>query len=367
MLPETDRLFSYQADRLKENDLALDLAAQKPKSVISDIKSTLSSSQPTASAHVNILSTLNAAAHAQGDLTRQGLKQILPLFEKRPADVGLAMTIIQLYILTNNKGSAIDVIDKLLSHLSKSNDKAHEDVRYAPGLVALQVSLYRTQNRKSQIQTALAGAASYWWHKSKPPTSLLQAAGTSLLDSQNPEHQDVARKVFNKLRELDPASKIAAAGFIASHAQKSPDAVTEKDLSLLPSVEEQIKGVDVASLEEAGIPSLPDSAAITQKRPLDDKSKPAKKRNRHSRLPKDYDPSKKADPERWLPLKERSYYKPPKKKGKRRDGERERERTQGGVVNEKPAEKGGEVLKGSEKAVGGSVGGKNKGKKKGRK
>ena len=366
-LPEADRLFSYQAESLKENDLALDLLVQKPRSVIGTTASTLTINQPTISAHVNALSVLNAAAHAQGDLAKQGLKQILPLFEKRPADVGLAMIIIHLYILTNNVGSAINVLDKFLSRLAESKTPSHEDVLYAPGLVALQVSLYSAQNRKTQVQAALAKAASYWWHKSKPPVNLLQAAGASLLHSANPQHQELSRKIFKKLHESDTTSTLAAAGFIASHAQVSPDLIMDQTLSLLPPVEEQIKGIDVTALEEAGIPEFAAGTSVVRKRQLDEKPQPAKtKRNRKSRLPKDYDPSRKPDPERWLPLRERSSYKPPKKKGKKKEAERER--TQGGIVNEKPAEKGNEILKAAEKPVGGGAGGsKSKGRKKGRK
>ena len=366
-LADNDQLFSYQADRLQQNNLALELLARKPNSVVKGTKSVLTESLPTTSSHVNSLSVLNAAANAQGELAKFGLKQILPLFDQRPTDVGLAMTIIQLYVLTNNHGSAITVLDKLLSHLSESTTDSYQEVRYAPGLVALQVSLYSTQNRKSQIKTALAKAASYWRHKSKPPTSLLEAAGISLLDSPKPEHQELARGIFSTLHSAEPSSKLATAGFIASHSRSLPDAITPEDISTLPPLEEQISGIDISALEEAGVPILPtkmDGSSTNRKRPLEEKTAPIKKRHRKARLPKDHDPSKKPDPERWLPLRERSSYKP-KKKGKRREGERER--TQGGL-SEKTVEKGAEVVKGSDKPSGaGGGGGKNKGKKKGKK
>ena len=355
----------------------MDLLSHKPNSVIKATASTLSAEQPTISAHINTLSVLNAAAHAQGDLAKLGLKQILPLLERRPNDIGLAMTIVQLYILTNNYGAAITVLDSLLSYLSKSTRPVDQDVLYAPGLVALQVSLYNTQERKSQIKTALAKAASYWRHKPIPPVDLLQAAGTSLLDSSSLEHLTLARDIFEKLHASDPSSSLATAGFIASHALTRPSSITQRDLAILPPLTQQINGVDVDALENAGIPTLPSSSTATtkttsRKRGLDENSKPIKKRHRKSRLPKDYDPNRKPDPERWLPLKERSSYRPKGKKGKKREAERERERTQGGVVSgssEKAAEKGGEVLKGSEKPAGGGGGApagkkkKNKGKR----
>lgn len=80
-------------------------------------------------------------------------------------------------------------------------------------------------------------------------------------------------------------------------------------------------------------------------------------------MPKDFDPSKKPDPERWLPLQERSSYKPnKKKKGKGRGGEGDRDRTQGGI-SEKQPEKGGQVVGGGSGGGGKNKGGKKKGKR----
>ena len=366
-MPKTDNLFRLQAERRQQNGLALDLLASKSNEVIRTTSKILSDTPPTLSPHINNISVLNAAAHAQSQLAKLGLKQILPLLEKRPKDVGLVMTIIQLYVLTNNHGSAITVLDSLLKRLSESQTPSDQDILYAPGLVALQVSLYTSQGRKSQIKTTLAKAASYWRHKSKPPTALLQAAGLSLLDSSDPEHQSIARDLFSALHTRDPSSKSATAGYVASHAlTSSAEAVSSEADSLTP-VARLIAGIDIDALEEAGVPSVPSASApaTSRKRALDDKPKPAKKRVRKSRLPKGYDPSKTPDPERWLPLKDRSTYRPKGRKGRQKAAEK----TQGGgVTGEKGAEAkagGGEgVIKAAEKKPGG---GQAKGKKKGKK
>ena len=351
---------------MQQNGLALDLHASKANGVIKSTGNILSNSIPTLSPHINNISVLNAAAHAQSQLAKLGLKQMLPLLEKRSKDIGLVMTIIQLYVLTNNHGSAITVLDSLFKRLSESQTPADQDILYAPGLVALQVSLYTSQGRKSQIKTTLAKAASYWRHKSKPPVALLQAAGLSLLDSSDPEHQSIARDIFSTLHAQDPSSKAVTAGYVASHALTSPEKVSS-DADALTPVPRLIAGIDVAALEEAGVPSLPSSsstAANSRKRVLDGKPKPAKKRVRKSRLPGDYDPSKTPDPERWLPLKDRSTYRAKGRKGRQKAAEK----TQGGVSGEKGAEAkggGGEgVIKAAEKKPGG---GQAKGKKKGKK
>ncbi len=361
-LPKTDNLFRLQDEKMQQNGLALDLLTLKSNGVIKATDRILLETPSTTSPHTNNISVLNAATHAQSQLAKMGLKQILPLRKKRPGDIGLVMTVIQLYVLTNNHGSAVTVLESLIRHLSESITPANQDVLFAPGLVALQVSLYSSQGRKSQIKTVLAKAASYWRHRSKPPVSLLQAAGLSLLDSSKPEHQSIARDVFDTLHKQDPHSKYATAGYVVAHAMTSPDKVTA-EADTLTSVPRLIAGIDLAALEEAGVPSLPTTSTTTsRKRPLDEKPKPAKKRVRQSKQPKDYDPSKTPDPERWLPLRDRSTYKPKGKKGKRKV----EEKTQGGVVTEKIEGKaaGGEgVIKAAAKPGGGQGKAKKKGKK----
>lgn len=292
---------------------------------------------------------------------------MLPLLEQRPLDVGLAMVVIQLYILTNNHGSAVTVLESLLKHLEASNASNDQDVRFAPGLVATVVSLYTLQGRKKQIRTELAKAATYWRHKSKPPKSLLQAAGVVLLESSRSADEAAFREIYSTLHREDPSSKLTTAGYVAAHAF-STTPVDEQASKLTPT-SRLIADIDVSALEEAGVLQLVvgsnTAQAATRKRALDEKPKPAKKRLRKSRLPKDYDPNKTPDPERWLPLRERSSYRPKGKKGRQKAAAL----TQGGV------EKGGEAAgassgKSSEgviKAATGGGGAKAKSKKKSKK
>ena len=363
--PDSDKLFQYQADQLHENELTQDLLAFKPQGVIKSTLRAMSNSPLTPSAHMNKLSVLHAAAHAQNELGKFGLKKILPLMEKRPNDIGLVMTIVQLYILTNNQGSAITVMETLVKRLEDSNVPKDQDVRFAPGLVAVAVSLYALQGRRAQMNSELAKAAQYWQHKPRPPEALLQAAGLSLLQSTTQEDQATARGIFRALRTHKSDSHYATAGFVAAHALTSSSEATERAGSLT-TVNRLTSGVDIDTLEKSGVasPALPTSAKTSAKRPLDEKPKPAKKRVRKSRLPKDYEPGKVADPERWLPLRERSSYRPKGKKGKQKAAAL----TQGGMSDKaagaavETGKSGGEgVLKGGN--VSSSKNKKKKGKK----
>lgn len=311
---------------------------------------------PSTEASTNLLSVYNAAAHAQGETGQIALKQILPLLERRPKDLGVLLTVVQLYVNAGNTTSAITAVERTLRSLEESVSKADQDARFNPGLLSVLVSLYQREGRKLQIRSTLAQAASYWSKKADAPASLLRAAAISLLHSDDKSDLSTAGDLFRSLYQQDSSDRLAVAGYVASQATLDYSQV-EAQLERLPEIDDLVADVDVSALESAGImPSASSAAAAfagARKRRAAGKEAPAKKRVRKSRLPKDYDPAKKPDPERWLPLRDRSSYRPKGKKGKQRAAER----TQGGVVSE-------EAVPQQQKASGGGGGGASSKKKK---
>ncbi|KAI9773607.1 MAG: Signal recognition particle core component [Geoglossum simile] len=363
-IPKTGRPFGFQSSLLRRNNYTIELVSLKYAGVVKSTARYLSEhTSPTLSADVNSISVINAAAHAQNQIGKAGLKEVLPLLEKRRNDVGLVMLVLQLYLLTNNHGSATSILESFFKLLEASPAPTDQDVRFAPGLIGILVSLYSLQGRKSQIRTELAKAASYWRRKSKPSSALLRAAGKALLESPKTEDRAAAAEIFKNLKSQDPTDRLSVAGYIASHVTPSSDLSNfQVDVDKLGP----IPRVDAAALEEAGVPHIPAaSSGISKKRIADtaDELPPTKKRVRKSRLPNDYDPNKLPDPERWLPLRDRSSYRPKGKKGKARAAAA----TQGGAANpEKDGEKielvGGTGVVKVEK-VGGGGGSKAKKKK----
>ncbi|KAL8686645.1 MAG: hypothetical protein Q9224_005383, partial [Gallowayella concinna] len=180
------------------------------------------------------------------------------------------------------------------------------------------------------------------------------------------EDQAVAREIFDTLYKQDPNSRLATAGYVAAHALSSQP--TADQAKALTPTSRLVAGIDVSALEEAGVPQSrlrADAQAASRKRALDEKPKPAKKRIRKSRLPKDLDTSKTPDPERWLPLQERSSYRPKGKKGRQKAAGL----TQGGVEKEGDSANGpsGKGSEGVIKATGAGAAGKGKNKKKSKK
>lgn len=337
----SDKLFDFQNKIMTANSYSAELLVHKYEGVSRSTSKTLSQHpSPSVSGDVNLLSVYNAAAHARDQVGQKGLKEVLPLLERRPKDIGLVLTVVQLYVNIGNITAAIGTLESLLRRLDESISEDDQDARFNPGLLSVLIALYRREGRRAQIRAELAKAASHWSQRSNPPATLLRAAGASLLHSSEPSDLSQAAELFSNLHQQNPSDPFALSGYIASHATLDPSKV-EADIEKLPSVQELVSDIDVTALEQAGVPqsSVTVAAAAAafagaRKRPASDKQGAAKKRIRKSRLPKDYDPSKTADPERWLPLRDRSTYRPKGRKGKQRAAER----TQGGIVSEKAEE-----------------------------
>ncbi|KAH7408527.1 hypothetical protein DE146DRAFT_377933 [Phaeosphaeria sp. MPI-PUGE-AT-0046c] len=339
--PVTDQHFSFQSNILRQDEYVISLLSQKVAGVASSTEKVISASPaPSLSPAVNMAAVLNAAAHARNAETEKAaLKEIVPLLEKRPNDVGLILTIMHLYVITNNYAAATHLLESFFKRLEQSNSASDLDVRFAPGLIASLVSLYAQQGRPGAAKTELAKAAEYWRkpHKSKteaPSKSLMVAAGTALLDTHNPDNVKAAGEIFKSLYDQDNEDRAAIAGLVAAYSIADPSSIPDDLLSYLPEASRLIQDVNATALEVAGVPqgnlTTISITADARKRSIAP-SKPVharSKRLRKARIPKEFVEGKKMDAERWLPMRDRSYYRPKGRKGKKRmEG-----LTQGGAV-----------------------------------
>ncbi|OJI98552.1 hypothetical protein ASPVEDRAFT_123790 [Aspergillus versicolor CBS 583.65] len=364
---DNDKLFDYQHNSITGNLHAVDLLVHKYDGIIRSTSKALSRAPyPSTDASTNLLSVYNVAAHAKGETGATALKAILAAVERRPKDFGLVLTAVQIYVSLGNTTSAIATLEKSLQLVDESISEQDKEIRFNPGLLSVLIALYRREGRKTQIRSELAKAAAFWRGQATQPASLLRAAGAALLHSSLTSDSAQAAELFKSLYEKTPDDLFAVAGYVASHAAIDHSQV-EAQAKYLPSVDDLISDVDIASLEAAGVSASSSTAAATaaaiagaRKRPAANREG-AVKRIRKSRLPKDYDPSKSADPERWLPLRDRSTYRPRGRKGKQRAAER----TQGGVVSEKSEETTPSGNQ-QQKPQGGGGGGNSKKKKKGK-
>ncbi|KAG9520462.1 signal recognition particle protein, partial [Aureobasidium melanogenum] len=322
-----DKPFTYQSAAIQRNNYTLDLLAHKYDGII---RSTASLAQtPTLDSATVSLSAFGAAAHARNQAGKEALKSVLPVLERRPNDIGLLLVCMQLYIHASNPAAAISLLENFFARLSSSSEASAQDVRYAPGLIGVLVSLYASRGQQSHARSELAKAARYWRQHSNPPISsralghLYKSAGAALLESSAPADQQLAAELFTFLHEKDSSDRYASAGLVAALARANPSAIDAEKLSALTPLDRLVSNIDVSALEVAGVAkSTPTIASTSTKRPAPSDStpatKPKPKKLKKSKTPKDFDPAKKLDPERWLPIKDRSSYRPKGKKAKAR-------------------------------------------------
>lgn len=355
-----DKLFEFQDHIMKSNAYAVDMLVQKFDGIVRSTNKALSRRPyPSASPSDTLLSVYNAAAHVRGKTGRQAIDVVKELVNKRPKDIGLALTLAQLYVGIGNISLAVATLQNVTRQLEESISEADQDVRFSPGLVSALIVLYKLDGRKHHIPEELRKAAAYWRQRPHPPHSILCAAAVSLLRSSEPADLSTSQELFDLIREQNPEDKFATAGYIAAYATSDLSKIQDQ-LDALPSAQELVKDVDVSALESEGIPPVETSAAVlagARKRAARKEEGRVKKRVRKSRLPKDYDPNKTPDPERWLPLRERSTYRPKGRKAKQRAAER----TQGGIVPEQSDNRASPSPAPAQKA-----GGASKKKKKGK-
>lgn len=331
-----DLPFSFQSTILEQNSAALDLLAGKYVGVVRATSLLLANRSPpsTTTSNTTVLaSILNTAAHIRTTTGKAALRQVLALLEQKPKDIGVVLVAIQLYLASGNLNAATDLLSAFFVRLDDSLEDVDQQTRFTPGLVALLVSLYSKQNRTTEIKAQLRRAADYWKQSSllvQGNTELFQTAGRELLSSPSSEELRSAHEIFSTILSRDADNLAAIAGFVASMDDLEATS-SERLAKKLPSVDKLISTIDVDALEMAGVVKMPVVLDANKKRAADGDVRPRKaKKTRTSRLPKDYDPSKTADPERWLPLRDRSNY---RQKGKKK-AKAVSAATQGGAVSE---------------------------------
>lgn len=362
------KLFNYQSMALARNISVIDLQAQKLHGVKARTERLLGRAEhPSTKGDVNSLSVLNAAAATRGATGRQMVDILNGLSEKRPDDVGLALSLIQIQLQRGRQGAALSSLESFLHRLDHSEAAGAKDVRFIPGLIALAVTLMRSRGHMS-AKAELVKAAQHWKGRaSSSAAPVLAAAGVELIKSSRQDDLSLAGAAFETLFDQDPGSGVASAGLVAAHAASDP-AKIQQHIAKLPPVDTLIQGLDIESLIAGGVAAAPQPLQ-SRKRPAPEYTAAttggtgrATKRRRKRKLPKNCEEGKAPDPERWLPLRDRSSYRPKGKKGKKKAAES----TQGGVVKEETLELvGGGGVK-VERAHGGGSSSKNK-KKKGKK
>ncbi|KAH3903471.1 uncharacterized protein SCODWIG_01270 [Saccharomycodes ludwigii] len=245
-------------------------------------------------------------------------------------NLALLLLAVQLQIKAKNLDNAIRLCELFF------NKYAQEFKIYSFVLSLVLLQLYKQENRKESLTRLL--------------TSLLEIFETDCNISGAEDFWEFIHYKLVELGDIKNANRIKL-----PHFDDTSDASSNK-------VKLNLDTIDISHLISRGItPFMKGKTKTNSNKIVKPRLKKKRKQKKISymlkkskRLPKNYDPNVKPDPERWLPLRDRSSYKPSKKEKKLGI-----KRTQGGI-NEKKLEKQLDITKKKKVNVKKGVSGKKK-------
>ncbi|KAL0682726.1 hypothetical protein Bca4012_049574 [Brassica carinata] len=202
-------------------------------------------------------------------------------------------------------------------HVAAESLSRITDIQHFPATVATIVAL-KERAGDNDGAAAVLDSAIKWWSNLKSENNSKQlsilmpeAASFKLRHGQEEDASRLYEEIVKKHKSID-----ALVGLVTTLARVDVEKAEsyEKQLKPLPG----LKAVDVDNLEKtSGAKPMEGTAAMQEELKRKDKAKGTRKRK--PRYPKGFDsanPGPRPDPERWLPRRERSSYRP-KRKDKR--------------------------------------------------
>ncbi|KAM0849683.1 hypothetical protein ACQ4PT_053579 [Festuca glaucescens] len=245
---------------------------------------------------------LQAAVHVREKQVQKAEEVLSRYAEKHPdksKEVLLALA--QIAANANHFQIAADSLSKI------------SDIQHMPATVATLVALKERLSDSNGAASVLDSAIEWWKNAmtedNKLDVFMREAASFKLNHGRDEE----ACQLYEELVKSYGSTE-ALAGLVATSARTDLEKAElyEKKLKPLPG----LKGINVESLEKASGARHADQAVKVDV-PEEVKKQKAKKRKRKPKYPKNFDPANPGpppDPERWLPKRERSSYRPKRNK-----------------------------------------------------
>lgn len=225
----------------------------------------------------------------------------LELFiQQKPGDaeslLRVQLSLAQLHIFRNNFDEAISLLKSLSS-------------KFSPGIVGTVVALYQKKNNYDESVRVLSEAIEYWKSQkgAQAESNLISLLNASAQLKIKEGKIEEAIQTYKSIVELDPENKKFVAALVNVLASVDLNRA-EQYAAALPDI--QSSEIDVDKLERDSVRSLNDiSVSKIDLRAGESQLKKKSRKKKKNPQPKNFDPTKKPDPERWLPKKERAAYK----------------------------------------------------------
>ncbi|KAI8897864.1 hypothetical protein BC833DRAFT_592087 [Globomyces pollinis-pini] len=276
------KLNSYQSNLIRLNNLLLSNDSAKTSKLAEKL---------AALGDIGILQSraihLEAGLNLKSKKESQILSEIQKLSLTYPDSIVIQLLLVQTHLQKGNWNAAESILIKVLSNPSNES--------YKSGLISLLAWIYEKTNTPALALKILES------QDSTSKTDLFHLATLKLKMGQT--HN--AAEDFENLVQHDPSDLKAIAGYILSIADSDPKKA-EEYLEHLTSdiVRAPCADVDLETFGKAN--QQQDKDALK-------KVLPKRKRRKVKKLPKDYDPQRIPDPQRWLPKTQRKEFQNDKK------------------------------------------------------
>lgn len=247
---------------------------------------------------------VRASQYAKDKKYKDGIDVLEKYLKGKPKEeLAAKFAMVQLHLVSGNKKGAIDILQSM------------GEAKYRPGVVSALVSLFLGIDDKQKASEILKEAVD-WYKKNKQSTGDLsemwrQAATFHLRGGE----AETAAKSLEELLKSNPSDVKILAQLVIAYAKFNPNKAQEVSKKL-PALETMTTTAEIDALEATNWTMIAKAVKKTASKGTEspssgDAQKPKVKKSKKKRkpkLPKDYDPSVKPDPERWLPKYERTGY-----------------------------------------------------------
>jgi len=251
------------------------------------------------------LALISAALLMKQNKLPQSEELLKNFAEQHPeSSLRVQLSIAQLHLQKGNPKAAIAALEAVPSLRTKS------------GVAATLVSLYEQVNDIDNAMKVFDEyCASLEGLKEKEEDRYVKYLKENANFKLRHRRYREAAATFERIVKINGTDLEAIPGLVMAYSQFDPKMAEKYDAKLPPLAEEG--NIDAEALENLAAPRLGKSESAVQE-PIIAEVKPEtekKKKKKKKKLPKNFNPNIPPDPERWVPLKQRSTYKK-RRKGK---------------------------------------------------
>ncbi|KAL5222471.1 hypothetical protein ABZP36_027184 [Zizania latifolia] len=276
---------------------------------------------------------LQAAVHVREKKVQKAEEVLSQYAEKHPENSkGVLLALAQIAATANHFQIAADSLSKIV------------DIQHMPATVATLVALKERLGDSSGASSVLDSAIQWWKNSMTEDNKLDVFIWEAATFKLNHGRDEEACQLYEELVKGFGSTE-ALAGLVATSARTNLEKAEQYEKKLKPL--SGLKGINIESLEKTSGArpfEMPKSTDLDVTEEV--KKQKAKKRKRKPRYPKGFDPANPGpppDPERWLPKRERSSYRP-----KRKDKRAQVRGAQGAVIRDKHDSSGTSAVKPSQ-------------------